>query len=183
MKTFRMLRNLAVEIIATSPGKATASIILTVALSVTEGISLLLLMPLLGMVGIEEPTSMPRVAGWLAWVFAALGMTPTLGGALIFFVSVAGLRALLMRWQLSVNAGLRENLTTSMRVRVYRAIARAEWKFIVTRRPSEFVNALGDEIARVGLAAYQVIDLGWVWRCQYRLYTLAWLFIFRRSCH
>lgn len=159
MKTIRMLRKLAVEIIATSPGKAAGSIILTVVLSVTEGVSLVLLMPLLVMVGVEESSSMPKVAGWLDAAFAMVGLTPTLGRMLVIFVSVAGLRALLMRWQLSVNAGVREDVTSSMRVRVYRAIAGAEWKFIVTRRPSEFVNALVDEIARVGSATYQVIDL------------------------
>lgn len=160
MKTIRLLRTLAVEIIATSPGKAAASIILTVALSVTEGVSLVMLMPLLVMVGVEETSSMPKVAGWLDAAFAMVGLTPTLGGTLVIFVCVAGVRGLLMRWQLSVNAGVREDVTTTLRVRVYRAIARAEWKFIVTRRPSEFVNALVDEIARVGAAAYQVIDLG-----------------------
>jgi ATP-binding cassette subfamily C protein len=160
MKLLQMLRKLTAEIMATSPRKAVASIILTVALSVTEGISLLLLVPLLGLVGIEEPSSMPRVAGWFTWLFATVGLTPTLGGALVFFVSVNGLRALLTRWQSSVNAGVREDVTNSMRVRVYRAIARAEWKFIVTRRQSEFVHVLDNEISRVGAAAYQVIEMG-----------------------
>ena len=160
MKLLQMLRKLAAEIITTSPRKAAASILLTVSLSVCEGVSLVLLMPLLGLVGIEEPTSMPRVAGWFASALAVVGLTPTLGNALVFFVSVAGLRALLTRWQSSVNAGVREDLTNSMRVRVYRAIARAEWKFIVTRRPSEFVHVLGGEIARIGSAASQIIDLG-----------------------
>lgn len=159
MKLFQMLRTLTAEIMATSPRKAAASIVLTVAQSVTEGVSLLLLVPLLGLVGIEEPSSMPRVAGWFTWMFATVGMTPTLGGALVFFVSVAGLRALLLRCQSSVNAGVREDVTNSMRVRVYRAIARAEWKFIVTRRQSEFVHVLGNEIGRIGAAASQVIDL------------------------
>jgi ATP-binding cassette subfamily C protein len=160
MKLLHMLRKLAAEIIATSPRKAAASIVLMAALSITEGVSLLLLMPLLGFVGIEETSSMPRVAGWFASALAVVGLTPTLGSALVFFVSVAALRGLLMRWQSSVNAGVREDVTNSMRVRVYRAIARAEWKFLVTRRQSEFVHVLGNEIANVGLAAHQVIDLG-----------------------
>jgi ATP-binding cassette subfamily C protein len=159
MKTIRMLRRLAAEIIATSPGKAAASVILTLALSVTEGVSLVMLMPLLVMVGVEETSSMPRVAGWLDAAFAVVGLTPTLGGTLAIFVCVAGLRGLLIRWQSSVSAHVQEDITINMRVRVYRAIARAEWKFIVTRRPSEFVNVVSNEIARIGSAAYQFIDL------------------------
>jgi ATP-binding cassette, subfamily C, bacterial len=159
MKTLRILRKLAAEILATAPRKAAVSIILTLAVSAAEAVSLLMLVPLLGMVGVEEPDSIPKATEWLAWAFAALGITPTLGGALALFVGVAGLRALLMRWQLSVNAGVRGDVTANLRVRVYRAMARAEWKFIVTRRPSEFVNALVSEIAHIGSAAYQVIAL------------------------
>jgi ATP-binding cassette subfamily C protein len=159
MKTLRILRRLAGEIIATAPRKAAASIVLTLALSVTEAVSLLMLVPLLGLVGVEESTSTLKAGEWLAWAFASLGMTFTLGSVLILFVSVAGLRALLVRWQVSVNAGVREDVTANIRVRLYRAIARAEWKYIVTRRPSEFVNALVNEIGRIGTAAYQTIAL------------------------
>lgn len=159
MRIFRALQKIAAEIVATAPRKAVASILLTLAVGVTEAANLVMLVPLLGMVGVGESTSMPMAAEWLARVFAALDMTPTLGGALMLFVGFAGLRALLMRWQLSVNASVREGVTANMRVRVYRAIARAEWKFIVTRRPSEFVHALVNEIGGIGSAAHQVIAL------------------------
>jgi|CXWL01.1.fsa_nt_gi ATP-binding cassette subfamily C protein len=159
MKTFRMLRTLAAEIIAAAPRNAAASILLTLSLSAAEVASLAMLIPLLVLVGVGKPSSELQSAEWLSSVFSALDMAPTLGGALVLFAGVAGLRALLMRWQLSVNAGVREDVTANMRVRVYRAIARAEWKFLVTRRPSEFVNALVNEIGRVGSAAYQVVAL------------------------
>ena len=157
MKTVRALQKLAAEIVAAAPRKAAASIILVLAVSATEAANLAMLVPLLGMVGVDQPTSM--AAEWLAKMFTAFGTTPTLGGALVLFVGIAGLRALLMHWQLSVNAAMREGVTASMRVRLYRAIARAEWKFIVTRRPSEFVHALVNEIGSIGSAARQVIAL------------------------
>ena len=159
MKTIRTLRLLAAEIVSTAPRKALASMTLTLALIATEAASLVMLVPLLGLVGIDEPASMPLATEWLAWLFAAFGMTPTLGGALVLFVGIAGVRALLVQWQISVNAGVREDVTTNLRVRMYRAIAQAEWRYIVTRRPSEFVNALVNEIARIGSAASQAIAL------------------------
>jgi ATP-binding cassette subfamily C protein len=42
---------------------------------------------------------------------------------------------------------------------VYRAISRAEWAFLVTRRPSEFVHILAGEIGQIGAAGFQVIHL------------------------
>jgi ATP-binding cassette subfamily C protein len=159
MKILRTLRKLAAEVVATSPRKAAASIALMAAVSVTEGVGLLLLMPLLGLVGIGETTTMPNVDGWFTGAFKAVGMTPTLGSVLVFFVSIAGLRALIMRLQSWVNVALREEFTSRMRVRVYRAIVGAEWKFLVTRRLPEFVHVLAGEIGRVGSAAFQIIDL------------------------
>jgi ATP-binding cassette subfamily C protein len=136
------------------------SIILTLALSVTEGSILVMLMPLLSMVGIEKSSSMPRVANWLESAFGLFGLTPTLGSTLILFVGIAGVRALLLHWQSAVNAKVREGVSEKMRLLLYRSIAGAEWKFLVTRRPSEFVHALASETGRVGAAAYQLIDLG-----------------------
>ena len=159
MKILRTLRKLAAEVIATSPRKAAVSVALMLALSFTEGVGLLLLMPLLGLVGISETTTMPNVDGWFAVGFKAVGMTPTLGSVLAFFVSIAALRALLTRLQSWVNVALREEFTSRMRVRVYRAIVGAEWKFLVTRRLPEFVHVLAGEIGRVGSAAFQIIDL------------------------
>jgi len=79
MKILRTLRKLAAEVVATSPRKAAASIALMATVSVTEGVGLLLLMPLLGLVGISETSTMPKVDGWFAVAFKAVGMTPTLG--------------------------------------------------------------------------------------------------------
>lgn len=159
MTPFQRVRTLLTEIFLTSPRKAILSIALTIALSFTEGVSLVLLMPLLGFVGIEEPTSMPRVTGWLESAFALVGAEPSLANGLIVFVAVAAFRSLLVRFQSAVSVGLREDIVTGLRVRMYRAIAHAEWKFIVTRRQSEFVRVLGSEIARFGTAASQLIDL------------------------
>jgi ATP-binding cassette subfamily C protein len=160
MKIVKPLRTLAAEIIRTSPRKAVATILLTGALSFTEGISLLLLMPLLAMIGIEEPSSMPRVEAGFISLMGLLSVEPTLTSALVFFVSLAGLRALLIRMQSSLTASVREDITLAMRIRVYRTIADAEWKFLVTRRQSEFVHVLDGEIRSIGVAAQQIIDLG-----------------------
>lgn len=159
MNLVQRLRNLLVETAGTSPLKAVASVILTIALGLTEGLSLVMLMPLLSLVGIEEPSSMPRVSGWLESLFALFEKEPTLSGVLVVFVLVATVRGVLAQLQSKVTLALREDITRGIRVRVYRAIAAAEWKFIVTRRQSEFVRVLGSEIARIGTASTQVIDL------------------------
>jgi ATP-binding cassette, subfamily C, bacterial len=157
MKTLKTICRLLVDMISISSRKAIASVALMVALTLTEGLSLLTLLPLLGLVGIDEPTTVPNIVSWFNSVFALIGVHPTIGTGLAFYVAIAGVRALLNRVQGWVNVALREEFTSQMRVRIYKAIAGAEWRFLVTRRSSEFVHLLTGEIGVVGSAAFQII--------------------------
>ncbi len=159
MSMLRRLQVFAAEMVATSPRKVMLSIALTAGLSLTEGVSLVLLMPLLGLVGVGQGNNMPSVLRWFEAGLATVGMKRTLGGVLILFVAIAGFRAILQRWQAGISAGMREDFAAAMRIRVHRAVLGAELKFLVSRRPSEFVHALTGEIERLGAAAYQIIDL------------------------
>lgn len=155
----RALRRLAVEMMAVSPRRAVASLLLMLAMSFTEGLGLLLLMPLLTLVGVEEPNTLPNVTGWFDAAFRAVGLAPSLGSVLTLFVGIAACRALLQRWQIALGASLRESFTSAFRVRMYRAVAEAQWQFLVTRKPSEFAHVLSSEIGRIGSAASQVFDV------------------------
>lgn len=159
MHAIRTLARLTLEALATSPKRAGASIVLIGLLSLMEGVGLLLLMPLLMLVGIDEPTTMPTVLEALDAAFAWIGIEPTLGSVLLLFVSLAGTRAGLTRAHTWVNSSLREDVTARLRLRLYRAVSRAEWKFLVTRRPSEFVHVLASEVGQAGGAGFQVVNL------------------------
>lgn len=159
MTMLRRLRRLVAEMVASSPRHAALALLLMVAVGATEGISVLLLLPLLQLVGIGGLTTLPAVVGWFASAFAAVGVTPTLGSVLVVYVAVVGLRTALMRSQAIVNMTLREEFVLKLRARVYRAISGAEWKFLVTRRPSEFVQLLATEVGQVGSAAFKTVQL------------------------
>jgi len=159
MKILHTLRRTTAEIVATSPARTAASVGLMLALSLTEGAGLLLLMPLLQLAGVSDPNAVPEASGWLDQAFGIVGLRPTLSLVLGIFVAVSGLRALLQRLQTWVNASLREEVTHKLRIRLYNAIAGAEWKFLVTQRPSEFVHVLTGEIGQVGAAGFQVLGL------------------------
>lgn len=159
MKLLRSGWKLATEMIAISPVQAAASVVLMLAMSFTEGLGLLLLMPLLTLVGVEEPNVLPRVTGWFDAAFAMVGVEPSLGSVLTLYVGISGCRVLLLRAQNAVASTFRESFTSTLRVRVYRAIAGAEWQFLVTRRSSEFVHALASEIGRIGAASAHLIEL------------------------
>lgn len=155
MSLWRLLR----EIVTSSPWKAFASIALMLAMTFTEGLGLLLLMPLLGLVGVEEPNTMPNVSQWFESGLSLVGVPVTLGSVLTLYVAITACRTGLQRIQASVKASLVQGFVTAMGVRVYRAITQAEWKFLVTHRTSDFAHVLAVEIEQVGGAASRVMDL------------------------
>lgn len=147
------------ELARTSPRETAASLLLLPVLTFAEGASLLLLPPLLELVGVVDNNPLPQAAGWLAQALAVVGATPTLGTVLVLFVGLSAGRLILQSWQYRLNAAARENLVAFYRQRLYRAIAGAEWRFLVTRAPSDFVYALTNEVSRVGVIGGRISDL------------------------
>lgn len=153
------LRLILAEMARTAPGKTAASAVLMVVLTLTEGASVLLLAPLLELVGVMEESPLPRAGGWLVDGLALVGVSATLGSVLIVFVLLAATRALARRVESRLVASVREDLVSAYRRRIYHAMSAAEWRFLVTRTPSEFAVALTSEIGRVGAAVTQITDL------------------------
>ena len=143
----------------TSPREAAGGAVLLIVLSATEGAGVLLLAPMLELVGFIEENPLPRAGGWVAAVLGTVGVVPTLGSVLLLFLAIAVVRAVAQRQQALLGGALRENLTEAFRVRVYQAMAHAEWRYLVTRAPTTFAHVVINEAGRVGVAAGHVIDL------------------------
>ena len=108
---------------------------------------------------VVEENPLPRMEGWLETLFGWFGSHPTLGSVLLLYVGVAGGRALLQQWRTRLVTALREDLIYRYRRRLSAAINGAEWRFLVTRTPSELVYGLTNEINRIGPVVTQLADL------------------------
>lgn len=118
-----------------------ATLILVAGLS--DGIGLMLLVPLLNSLGAPMPV-MTGVAGWL---FALL--PGTLAGLLPVFLAVAVLRAIVDRLQSNTVAQLRFDYAVDLKTRTYAAIANAAWSYLRRKRASDFHALFASEIDRV----------------------------------
>lgn len=153
------LRDVISEIARVSPRKALLGIALLLVLTMAEGAGLLLLGPLLEQVVVIQENPLPRAGGWLQSSFAAIGLEATLGSVLTLFVAIAALRAIAQHWRSRTLMSVREEVIEAYRGRLYRAIAAAEWRFLVTRAPSQFVHALTGEVGRVGQVVSNLTEL------------------------
>lgn len=131
--------------------------------SLTEGIGIALLLPLLQVSGfrLDQNGPLSHYAAECQRVLAATGVPQPMWLALLLmvFVALVAMRSLLSRAQsvLTFSAVLRFDLYLTRQL--YSAILNANWLYLSQRRSSDFTHALTGEIARVDTATFGLITL------------------------
>ncbi len=131
--------------------------VLMVLASLSEGIGLLLLVPLLGVLGQVDGSASggagsdnPLVA-MLMQALSGIGLSPTIGGLLLAFVGLVGLRALIQYSRERLGVSLQQRLVDRLRLRAYEALLRVEWRWIAASRRADQANLLLTDINRIGV--------------------------------
>jgi ATP-binding cassette subfamily C protein len=133
---------------------------LMICLSTMEGISLLMLVPLLQLVGLNvQEGSIGRLAEFISSIFSIIGIRPTLIAVLCVYVFIVIIHSLLRRWETSVSLTLEYEFVVRLREKLYRAIANTKWLFFARNRVSDFTHALTIEMERIGAATYYILNL------------------------
>lgn len=139
--------------------RAAGALGLTLLLSLTEGVGLFMLLPLLQLTGLEvDAGPVDRMTGFLARGFGALHLPLSLSVVLVAYLLVMSARALLSRYETVNTFILQQRLVTRLRRRLYEAISHADWLFFVRSRPSSFVHTLTRELEAVGEATYTLFS-------------------------
>jgi ATP-binding cassette subfamily C protein len=156
----RTIRRFVRALVSAAPRQAALTAVVMLCLSVVEGVSLVLLVPLLQLVGVDAGTpGSGRVGDAVAAAFRTVGLTPTLGRVLAVYVAIAVIQSLLQRWQTVLSASMRQQTEAVLRMRLYAAIGRAAWQFVARSRMSSFAQVLTSELDHVGTAAHDLVDL------------------------
>jgi ATP-binding cassette, subfamily C, bacterial len=134
---------------------------LMVVFSLSEGVGIALLLPILQVSGLDlgAQGAVGRYASALASAFEAAGLHPSLLLLLMVFAGVVGARALLGRWQVVAMYSVQQNFGALLRQRLYRAIANANWLALSRMRSSDLTHALTAEIDRVEGATFGALSL------------------------
>jgi ATP-binding cassette subfamily C protein len=142
------------------PQRVALALTLMILIALTEGIGILLLVPLLHLVGLDvDEGSLGEISGHISSAFAVLGVVPDLPQVLVFYVAVVGIRSLLSRWQTVTSIRIQQIFVADLRHQLYAAIATANWLFLSRCRSSDFVHLLTVEIDRVGMGTYHLLYL------------------------
>ncbi len=127
--------------------------------SLTEGISILLLVPLLHLVGRPEQNFAVRLPDrdWVRW-FAPDG-TLQLTTVLCLLVGLVALQAAFNRYKSVYMARLLLDFINRLRMNLFESIGKARWGIFARMRSSDLDHALTGDIDRVQSAAFSLLML------------------------
>lgn len=147
------------NLIKLMPQKIAIALFLMVVISLCEGISLLLLIPLLQLVGLDvSQGSLGQLNGIVSSIFIAIGLQPTLLVVLFIYILIISFIAVLFRLQTLKTSNIEYQFAAQLRKRLYRAITNSNWLFITEMRSSYFAHALTNEIERISTGTGQFLS-------------------------
>ncbi len=147
-------------LIETTKLKFVFSILLMLILGFTEGMGLLMLVPILGLVGINtQGGSVGQLEKIVLLVFNNLGIQLTLISVLIVYTIFVTINALLNRQEIILNTSLVNDFIFSLRDKLYRSITNSNWIFISRSKLSNFSHLLTNEIERIALGTTFLLRL------------------------
>lgn len=147
-------------IISMMPRKAFLALALMVCVNLSEGIGLLLLLPLMQLAGLDvQQGSVGRLAELISALMTGAGLRLTLTTVLILYVFISSLQAMLSCWGTTLNTALEQGFVAHLRRRLFRAITETNWLFFSRSRASDFTHGLTTELDRVGIATNALLSL------------------------
>ena len=135
------------------PRRVAMLVALSVAGSLTEGLGLMMLVPIL-----DRVTASASPGGFAARfdaVWRALGLPLRLDALLIGFVVLIVLRSAIVQLRAVAEARLQIAVADRQRDRLFGAIVAASWRTVAEVRQSELLSALLNTVDRIGVAAQQ----------------------------
>ena len=140
------------ELVSDRPGTAALAALLLLAGNITEGFSLLALIPLLHASGFGDGETGGAVHGALVSSLERIGVGLTLPVALGLFVGLVGVRAAAAWQRDAVFERARLGAVDRLRERLHRAMSAASWRFLASRGEADLRHVLTGEVRRVGAA-------------------------------
>lgn len=134
------------------------AVLLTVLSAFTESFGLLLLVPLVVAAGVVDGGESGLTDG-VASALDSIGIPFTLGWMLVVYVVLVSIGAAVGWARAVVTARLQYAFVDSLRLRLFDAVARADWRFHLDRRRSDISHVVTSDVSRVQSGTSVALDL------------------------
>ena len=156
----RILWNYLLNLFNFNPPGFILSLFLMILISFTEGVGLLLLIPLLDLVGVPVSSGgLGQIATGVSGVFEFFNLTPTLGVVLIIYVGIITLNSYLSRWQSIKSSQIQYTYGAYLRNELFESVTNSRWLAFSRKPLSGYLHALSGEIDRIITGTGQFLTL------------------------
>ena len=138
------------------PGRLAWVVAVQAGAGLAQAAGVLLLVPLLSAVGVRTSSGIAR---WMHDVLRTIGIRPTLTSVLAVYVVVSAAAAALGAYQTVLAARYRLEFVDGLRARLYDALARAEWRQLMSMRQSDLLAVLTTNVGWVALGTLGALNL------------------------
>jgi ATP-binding cassette subfamily C protein len=128
-----------------------ASFVLQIFTGFTQGIGIVLLIPLLSMVGVLD--SQVKGSGFtekLVVFIKAVGIPGGLVSILLFYVAVVTITSAISNYQNLLTARIQQKFIRSLKDKLYVSLGNSEWYFVSQLRMSDIAHVVTSEVQRAG---------------------------------
>jgi ATP-binding cassette, subfamily C, bacterial len=139
--------------------KALISFIMMVFLGLTEGVGLVMLIPLLHLIGFDGGGTSDKTSLLVNAFFDKTGLPCSLETVLCAYMIIVGTHAIASRYLEVLTARLSFGYTQFMQDLIYNAFARAEWLFSTQMGGANLIRVLTSDLVRAGYATRQLLEL------------------------
>ena len=138
--------------------RAYLAIAVLIAMGLTQGVGLLMLIPFLQLIGIGDsaPTGIVAVIGKI-WDFTGLPLS--LPAVLAVYVGVISLFSVIQRWSTILNSKLSHAFTRKLRDDLFKAMARVEWLRFIKFRGSDINHVMTSNLTTIDNGTYGLFAL------------------------
>ena len=143
-----------------APTQLSLTLCLMLSQGITAGVGLLLIIPLLQLVGFsfDEQVESP-VVNFIGQAFNYLGIDLSLAIILCFYILIVATIATLRYWLAVLSTSIQQHYINFLRNRLYSALLKTHWQFIVQHKMSDFTHSLTGQVQQIGVTAHQLLQL------------------------
>ncbi|GBF33818.1 lipid A export ATP-binding/permease protein MsbA [Desulfocucumis palustris] len=140
--------------------KIVVNVLLMAVLGLLEGVGVLMIIPLLIVAGIIPGMQVSSgVTSWLNQFFQNIGVVLSLPVVLVLYTGICFGYCLLQRYQSILNFDIQQSFNDLLAVRLFRAVAYADWQFLVSRKKADITHVLISELTRVYAGITNILQL------------------------
>jgi ATP-binding cassette subfamily C protein len=148
------------DLFKTSGKQVVVSFLLQILTGFTQGIGLLMLIPLLGVVGIfNDQAKGSKFVDELIDLIGKTGLPQGIVPILLFYIIIVSLNSWLSSYQSVNNAKIQQSFVRYLKDKLYTSIGHSQWQFVSQMKLSDIAHVITSEVQQSGQVIFQILRL------------------------